>query len=277
VPREISFEVPVDTSLFSAVQLQPKAVLSMAFSGLTRWLRAHLVSYPRLLGEFHFGVVFLGFRVTYRSPLGFFDADALEVTTRMKVMREGTRLGLDTHIAAPTGPAASVSMLLCPVAVREKTSLAAEPAPLPDSLLRKFADDEIDPTPPRRTMPPLLEDISQTGEEVGPRGEHAFTVTRPLCEVADQWYFAEIPRLVEPAREGIAIGHQGTVPALNALVGKPMTSMEVELTRPYFWLQQGRVDSTAYRVDGGIAVVHRLSTTSPVREDNGVVIERFAL
>jgi hypothetical protein len=276
MPRSARFEVVCDTSLFNALQLQPSTAMSLGLNGLAHWMKQHWVSYPKLIAEHHFGVVFLGVKLEYEQPLGFFDADVLTVESRMCVMRAGTRLRLDVGIHALDRRAVRLEMLMCPVAITEPVTLGSEPAPLPAPLLAHFQPDEHEAQNPQRTLPALLQRIREVGRRIGGTTV-PFQVHRHLCEPADQWYFGAIPGVVEPAREALALS---TTPddsnaALRRLVGRPMRSCELELSRPYYWRHGGQTQSEVYELDGEAYVVHHLLSTSPTREAHGVVIERF--
>lgn len=271
MPRAISFEVPVDTSLFNPLQIQPRAALSLSFTALTHWLRAHLVAFPRLLGEWHSGVVFLGFDLQYEAKLGFFDLEMLPVTAEMKALRKSWLLGLEANIGPEERPAARVSLLMHPVRVVEPISLAAEAAAWPDELIARFRDDEWADKPPR-VVPGEVARIEAWGK---PRAEvsRRFVVHRHLCEVADQWFFAEIPRLLDTTREELALSEDSTI--RQRLLGQPLRRLVAELYRPYYWLHDGELRSSVHGHGDELVVIHRLQSLQPVREACGIAIEYF--
>ena len=51
MPRAIDWEETVDTSMFSAVQLQPGVIASLTWNGVARWLRTYFVSFPTLITQ----------------------------------------------------------------------------------------------------------------------------------------------------------------------------------------------------------------------------------
>ena len=71
--RAIDWEETVNTSTFSAVQLQPGVVASLTWNALARWLRTYLVSFPTLIAKESTGLVVMGFHLDYRDPVSFFD------------------------------------------------------------------------------------------------------------------------------------------------------------------------------------------------------------
>ena len=101
MPRAVVFEVTSDTSHFTPLQLQPRAILALSFNGLSRWLREHLVSFPVLIRDHLCSVVILGAGIKYEAPLGFFDGDGFCVRATLKVLRRGTRAQLDVELHGP--------------------------------------------------------------------------------------------------------------------------------------------------------------------------------
>ena len=274
MPREITFDVACDTSHFTPLQLQPRAILALSFNGLARWLREHLVSFPKLIAEHRASVVILSAGIAYEAPCRFFDGDGLTARATLRVRRQATRAELEVELHARKGRAATARILLCPVRIDDPDSLAAEPAPLPPAVLAALRPDEIDPAPPARPLPALQDEIARAGQLLA-TGRYPFVVHRHLCEVADQWAFFEVPGLIGAGREALALRHGREFPLLRQGLGEPLARVELELQRPYFWQQAGSVESTAYRLDDRLVVVHRLLSDVPGGEQHGVAIERF--
>jgi hypothetical protein len=273
MPRTTTFELVSDTGYFSPLQLQPRSLLATSFNGLARWLREHLVSFPALIRDEKHSVVILSSSIEYDQPLGFFDGDAVRVETTLRVLRGGTRAQLDNTFSGDRGTAAKVRILLCPVSVDDPDSLGAMPAAFPERILARFEPDEVDPGSPDRPMLPLRESIiSQPtlGNHIEP-----FMIHRHHCEVADQWAFYEVAGLVGASRETFASKTVGQHPELAAALAKPMKRFEMELARPYFWLQPGSVETTAYRHGDSVALVHRLQSNLPGEKVYGTIVETF--
>jgi len=262
--RTVEYDLVVDTSCFTALQLQPGLVLAQSWNSLAAWCRAHLVPYPQLVCEHGVGAVVLAVEVRYPQRLGFFDSDTLTVRTRLGLRRRGTRLEQHTTITAAARTAAAVRTVLCPVAIREPMSLTAEPAPLPDALAQRFRDDEVDPSAPERTLPALLDAVRGFAGPIA-EGLHPFRIARHHCELADQWAFPAVPALVGSAREELAVEH-----ALTRGLAEPVTAIDIELSRPFYVFDHGVVATAAY--EG--AFVHRLCADGQ-EEPHGVVVERF--
>jgi acyl-CoA thioesterase FadM len=272
--RATEFEVVTDTSLFTPLQLQPRVVLALAFGGLARWLRQHLVSFPRLIAEHRCSVVILGAGIDYLAPCRFFDADALSARATLKVLRQASRAQLDVEFAGRHGTVASARILLCPVRIDDPESLAATPAPFPASILEMFKPDEIETGSPERPLVALQDRIARSGEVLA-TARHPFAVHRHLCEVADQWAFFEVPGLIGAGREELALARGADTPLLRQAVGAPLRRVEIELGRPYFWTQNGTVETTAHRLDDRLVMVHRLLSDVPGGEQHGLAIETF--
>ena len=91
MPRAIDWEETVDTSTFSAVQLQPGTVASLTWNAMARWLRTYLVSFPTLIAKESTGLVVMGFHLDYRDPISFYDCEAFRVRGAFRMMRRGER------------------------------------------------------------------------------------------------------------------------------------------------------------------------------------------
>src|SRR3954470_15855950 len=204
MPRTTTFDVVCDTGHFTPLQLQPRFLLSLAFNGLARWLREHLVSFPRLIAEHRCSVVILGAGINYQAPCHFFDGDALTARATLKVMRQASRAQLEVALAGQQGLVATARILLCPVRIDDPDSLAATPAPFPPEVLAAFRPDEIDPASPERPLGAMLDQVTRAGEALVTARE-PFVVHRHLCEVADQWAFFEVPGLIGAGREALAL------------------------------------------------------------------------
>ena len=274
MPRVTTFEVTADTSHFNPLQMQPRAILAISFNGLARWLREHLVSFPELIGEHRCSLVILGAGTTYAAPLGFFDGAGFEVRVTLRVLRGGTRAELVAEFHGRHGLAARARILLCPVRIEDAVSLAATPAALDAALLERFQQDEIDPSSPTRPLEGLRTRIEKSGEPLG-GATREFVIRRHLCEVADQWAFSEVPGLIGGGREALALERSRDVPELRDALSRPLLQLEFELMRPYFWFQPGKVETTAYRWEKRLALVHRLLSPVPGEELHGIAVELF--
>ncbi|MEZ4361118.1 MAG: hypothetical protein R3B48_13115 [Kofleriaceae bacterium] len=277
--RVVTHEHIVDTCLFSPLQLQPRALFAHSWNGLARWFHEHVCSFPALLGDHGFGMVFLSIHLGYREPLGFFDADVLRQEVTAQLAREGSRVLLTARyfgVGREAGEgrlAAEVRCTLCPVAIEEPRSLAARPQAFPIEVQRCFRPDELASAAPPRVMPALLEELAR-GAPLA-EGTTPFTIHRHMAEVADQWSFAEIPGLCEASREHLVLAAVEREPALGPSLATPLRSVDVELARPYYSFDRGVTASQAVALDGRVAWVHRLGATSPGAPVHGVIVERY--
>lgn len=272
--RRIAFSVVTDTSHFNPLQLQPRAVLSISFNALSRWLKQHLVSFPELIRRHRTSLVILSARIEYGTALGFFDGDGLEVDAGLRVRSGGRRAELTVSFDGVLGRAASVRIVLCPVLIDDPASLAASPGAIDDGLLARLEADEVDAASPERTLPELRQRLETHGRELG-RGTSDFVIHRHQCEVADQWAFAEVTGLVGASREGMVLARGDAAGPLVDGLARPLVRFEMELRRPFFWFQPGAVDTIAYEHEGRVAFVHGLRSPVPGEALHGVAIEQF--
>jgi len=205
MPRAIDWEETVDTSTFSTVQLQPGLAASLTWNALARWLRTYLVSFPTLIAKESTGLVVMGFHLEYRDPVSFFDCEAFRVRGAFRMMRRGERGQLDIRLFSDSRELAIAQLIVRPVAILDPVSLGAEPAPMPESLMAQFEDDEVESASPVRIVPSRLTAVETTSSLLSEHTE-PFRIHRHLSEVAEQWSWTEVPALVESARENLALG-----------------------------------------------------------------------
>jgi acyl-CoA thioesterase FadM len=273
VPRTVRVDLAVDTSFFTALQLQPRVLLAQSWNALASWYRCHLVPLPELLREHRLGTVIVAIELRYLERLRFFDSDTLTVEAGLTLRRRASRLEQTTTFSAAGRTAARVRTVMCPVAIHEERSLSASPTPMPPGLARRFRHDEVDEAAPARPLPALLESVRAGLEPVG-EGEHRFRLAHHHCEVAEQWAFMEVPTLTESAREAIAVDGCAASPVLKRCLAQPMTGLDLELHRPFFVFEQGLVRTEALASRSELAFVHELRSADG-RERHGVVVERY--
>jgi len=274
MPRAIEWEETVDTSTFSAVQLQPGVVASLTWNGLARWLRTYLVSFPTLIGKESTGLVVMGFHLEYRDPVLFFDCEAFRVRGAFRMMRRGERGQLDLRLFSSANELAIAQLIVHPVAILDPVSLGAEPAPTPESLMAQFEDDEVESASPLRVVPARLGAVETTGSLIVEHTE-PFRIHRHLAEVAEQWSWIEVPALVESARENLALENQWeNKMMLRRCLSNRLARFDVEFNRPFFSFDSGEIVSRAYDVSGHLAFIHKF--TSNRRSDlHATVVEVF--
>jgi hypothetical protein len=249
MPREVTFEQPLDPSQFGPEQLRPRALLALAMNGLGRWFATFLVPYSRLLSDHRTGLVFTVAHLRRTPPdLRFRDADWLAVAARVSVSGTAKYLRLEVGFQARSHSevsahrqVASFRAHLRVVDIAEDQAMTAVPGVLPDHLLGL-----LDPSDLYRPDRAALAAASSppTGVEVF-ADDHEAIMCRSDCEVADQWSFIEVVELATRARERLY--RRGTVPVAIArlAVAEPV----------------GRIDA---RFDGSLYVFDDCSVTTRV-------------
>ncbi len=277
VPRISRFEIVPATGVFNALQIEPRSVLAIAHTAVMSWLKEHWASYPRFLTEHSCGLVVIAGALRYDQPLTFAEVEALEIESWLRTSRAGTRAEMHVDICGAGRRAVQVELLMSPVEVGERQSLGATAGAFPDALLARLRDDEKATDKPQRQLPQLLSRVVESGRHLGSAAA-PFVMHRRLCEVADQGVFSEVPAIVEPNREALALAAEPDPTkraALLALVARPMRSCVFELRRPYYWRDVGETRSDAYVLDGATYAVHRLLSSAPISETHGFVIEQW--
>jgi acyl-CoA thioesterase FadM len=260
MPRAIEFEVPVDTSTFSAVQLQPGVAAALTWNALARWLRAHLVSFPKLIRDESTGFVVMGFHLQYVDPVSFFDCEAFRVRAALRVMRRAERCQLDLKFFMPDKVLATARLILCPVAIDDPVALGAEPAPLSERLIGLIPEGDLESASPERLVPGRLGAVETTGTLIG-EGTKDFTIHRHGTEVAEQWAWTHLPNIIEGAREDLALGDRSAQRhLLRRCLRAPLARFDAEYSRPFFSFEKGTVVTRAFALGDRLGLVHRLTS-----------------
>lgn len=271
--RSCSYEVPLDTSLFTPLQLQPTAVGRLGFNAAARWLLEHVCSHRRLLWEHRVGFVLWAWDLRYENGLRFEDADTAKLTVSGRVRGPGSQFECAMTIAGPAGVAVEMRAASVPLALAGDPSLSGAPSRLPDELVQRFRDDEVVRSPYRSRIPALIREIERDGDPLG-SVEQPFRVHRHNCEVADQWYWVEALSFAGAAREELVTRHAPTCGDLVAGLAAPVREIDVSYARTYQFRDAGAVATTAYGWQDGLVFVHRLG----MADGDGVhatVVERF--
>jgi hypothetical protein len=276
--RTICTEIPSETSLFTPMQLQPRALTWLWMSGWANWLRTHLISFPKLVRLHQTSFVIIGYSVEMLAPFGFYDSDAVTVELDVWASGRGRFVESDVEYCGAGRPVARGHWVLMPVRIQEAQSLAAQPMRLSDDLMACLTPDEVVDAKPQNLVPPRLQRIMAQGEPIGEH-RHAFTIHRHHCEVADQWCFVEIPSLAAASREEMAIALADRDERLVTGVSGPLRRMDVKLTRPLFAFDQGQVQTTAYHMaeEASVCFVHRIVSELGAGQEHGVIIEEMGL
>jgi acyl-CoA thioesterase FadM len=259
--RTTSFELPVDTSMFTPLQLHPRTVCWLAMSGWARWLREHWVPFPRLIRDYGLGVVVVRLDLEYLRPFSFFDSDAVVATASLGVRPSGSLLHFAFDLAPAEGgeEVARAAVALRPLNIGEGEGLSAIPTNLDPEVIAGFAEDEIveSAAPPR--LRALAADL-ESGRAPIAGDSHTFTLYRHLCETADQWSFMAVTDVTTEVREKLIAGTSAEVPALTAALRRPMRRVSMEFHGAAFFLDELTAECRAYDGEDELLFVHRFSS-----------------
>ncbi|MFF3336676.1 acyl-CoA thioesterase [Streptomyces sp. NPDC002888] len=275
MPRSSTFEAVLDASLFTPTQLQTVSVARLAFQAGTRWLRDHVCSHRVLVREHRVGFVLWSWQLEYDRPLRFLDADEALVDVRARVRGpRSSQLEVEMTLTGPAGVAVRSRAASVPLRLSGDEALSGAPAPLPDTVVAAFRDDEVERTPHLSPVRSLCATLRREGEPLA-EGTVPVRVHRHQCEVADQWYWAETLGFAGGAREELVRRHGREVAPLRRALADGIRRVDVT------WLRAGQlwdllhVRTTAYRHGDDLAFVHELA---PAAEDDGepyaIVVER---
>lgn len=272
MPRVCRYELPIDTTHFTPLQLQPRRLYTQWFNGWARWLQEHLVSFRTLIREYHRSVVIAGTRLEYLAPFGFFDADALTMELDLRVRKGGELLESRGTFLDGSKVICRVTVVLRPVIVQDELALAALPGNLGPAVLAKFQPDEIDATAPRRYVGEQFQRVAAEGTLLG-RTERTLRMYRHFCEVADQWAFMDTACHVGACREELVLARGQEVPALRKGVSHPLQSVDTEFQRPFYAFDDTIVTTSAYQHEEALVFLHTLQ--GPEGASRAIAIERF--
>src|SRR5215472_12515474 len=163
MPRSCAYRVAVDTGFFTPLGLQPAAVCRLAFNGAGRWLERHAISHRRLVAEHRTGFVFWSVQLVPGDPVGFFDADRLDVTVTGRVLGGGTQVACDTEIRGAGGRPTRLRAVCVPLRLDGGPALSGTPARLSPEVLSAFRPDEVEARPHRSPLPGLRAAVAARG------------------------------------------------------------------------------------------------------------------
>lgn len=264
--------VPLDSTHFTPLQLQPRAVLAMSLTGWSGWMQHNLVSLREAIVSYQTGIVVRAVNITYPLPLRFEDADEIEIVTTTTLREDGAVMFGSTDLRAAERLAAQVRFVCRCLTVDPGEALTAMPGTLSPALLDRLSSEDLTP----RTALPALRGRAARIARSHPAiatGQYRLTLHRYQCEAADQWSFIEVPTYAAASRENLIFAHDAANPELRVGLRESLCQLEFELNRPYFFGDTIIVTTTAYRLPGTVAFVHRL--TSPTDAIHGTVLETF--
>ncbi len=276
MPRSCAYGVPVDSGLFTPLHLQPTAVCRLAFDAAGRWLSRHAISHRRLVAEHQTGFVLWSVQLVSGDPVGFFDADGLDVRVTGRVRGGGTQFESDVEVRGPVGRATRLQACCVPLRLDAGPALSGTPARLCPEVMSAFLADEIEARPHRSPLPGLRAAIAGGGATLA-RGRTPFVIHRHQCEVADQWFWVEAVSLAGSGREELVRAEAERVPRLRLAMQAPVRRLDLLFRRPFYLFDEGAVLSTAYEWEGRLAFVHELvGTGGGGDEPRALAIEQFA-
>lgn len=273
--RRTSFQIALDTSLFTPVQLQPTALGRIGFNAGTRWLGEHVCSHRALIAEHRVGLVAWSWQLRYPDRFGFLDADDARVDVEARLRGRGAQLEWNVSLSSPDAVAAEMRMTMVPLELSDDPSLSGAPRRLPDALAGSFEPEEVERAPSRTPVPGMLAELESEGRELA-SGDSSFPVNRHHCEIADQWFWAEALSFAGGAREGLVTRYAASTPGLGAGLSQPLRSVDVVAMRPYQFRDVARIRTTAYMLREEPVFVHRMELADdPSGTTHALAVERF--
>jgi hypothetical protein len=275
VPRSYAYVVPVDTGLFTPLHLQPTAVCRLAFNAAGRWLSQYAISHRLLVAEHQTGLVVWSAQLRSGDPLGYFDADSLDVVVTGRVRGGGTQFECDVEVRGPVGRATRLQACCVPLRLDAGPALAGAPSRLSPDVISAFLADEMETLPHLSPLPALRAAVVGGGTKLA-EGRTPFVIHRHQCEVADQWFWPEAISLACTGREELVRAEAEKVPRLRLAMKAPVDRIDVLFSRPFYLFDEGAVLSTAYEWESGLAFVHELvGTERGGDEPRALAIEQF--
>jgi hypothetical protein len=270
--RRFRFSLPLDTCLFTPLQLHPEQILRIGMTSIATSINGQMMDWRMLKREMHTTVVVRGVRIEYLKPFNFFSAPAVEVETGLRVRKDGMLLELDCRLQSNRQDMVRLNTMLRPVRLSGTEALDAAPTRIEGALLKLFQPDEIDPSSPQRLLPDEATRLER-GELLGER-TMSFWVSRADCEIADQWRNERLPSFAGQNREFLAL--ESKEERLKLGLKQPLREVLVEYQRAMFFGDEGHARTRAYWAPGSPAFLHEISSvTFGQRAVCGRVIEYF--
>lgn len=276
MPRISTRSIPACPTLFTPLQLHVREALRLGVWSWVGWHRDHILSLQTMIREHGFAVVVAGASVEYLRDHLFPEADAIDISTTASVHRRGALIEGVSTFAAGGRDFARMRLYLRPVQIGDENSAAARPADLPEEVRARFAPEEVAPGAYPRPAKTLSKSLEESGELLA-QWEQPFKLYRYAMDFADQWAFMETAAYVSASREELALARGGECPALLDALSQPVRDYCVELSKPYFLMDTGRVVTRAYQWQGALHFEHRLMGVDAGAADvHATVVERMA-
>ena len=275
MPRWSTYEIPVDTGLFTPLGLQPTALCRLGFNAAGCWLGRHAISHRRLVAEHRTGLVVWSAQLAFGEPVGFFDADCLQIRVTGRIRGAGTQFECDLEVGGPLDTRARLQACCIPLRLEGDPALSGIPARLGPDVMAAFLPDEIESQPHRSPVRGLRTAVVRDGTALA-HGRLPFVIRRHQCEVADQWFWPEAVSLAAGGREDLVQAKAERVPLLLSALQTPVRRIDLLLNRPFFLLDEGAVWSSAYEWEGRLVFIHEL-VGSENDQPRALVTEQFSL
>lgn len=273
MPRWCTYEVPIDTGLFTPLGLQPTAIFRLAFNAAGGWLSRYAISHRRLVSEQHTGFVVWSAQFIAGQSFSFLEGDCLEVRVAGRVRGCGTQFECEGEVSGASGATTRMRACCVPLRLDGDPALSGVPARLSAEVMAAFLPDEIEARPYRSPVPGMQAAVAREGTLLA-RGRMPFTIHRHQCEIADQWFWPEAASLASGAREDLVRSESDSDPRLRLGLATPVHRLDLVFNRPFFLFDQGAIRSSAYDWQGRVVFIHELIGTTD-DEPRAVAIEQF--
>jgi hypothetical protein len=274
--RSSRLAIPACPTLFTPLQMHSRELLRLGTVSWVGWMRDHTISLQQMIERHRFAVVVAGASLSYTGKHVFPDSDSIVIDTTSSVHRRGVLIEGVSRFMGNGKEFARMNLHLRPVAIGDENSAAARSADLHPDVHALFHEDEVRTAPYLRNVKRLLPGIELEGQALA-LGRHDFKLHRYAMDFADQWAFMETYAFASAGREELALRHGGEHDVLLQALAEPVREFHVELSKPYFVLDRGVVETHAYLWTGQLTFVHRLlNPDAPESQVHATVIEVMA-
>lgn len=273
MPRWSTYQVPIDTGLFTPLGLQPTAIFRLAFNAAGGWLSRYAISHRRLVSEHRTGLVVWSAQFIAGEPPSFLEGDCLEVRVAGRVRGDGTQFECEGEVSGASGATTRMQACCVPLRLDGDPALSGVPARLSPEVMAAFLPDEIEARPYRSPVSGMQAAVAIEGTLLA-SGQRPFTIHRHQCEIADQWFWPEAASLASGAREELVRSESDGDPRLRLGLATPVHRLDLVFNRPFFLFDEGAVRSSAYDWQGRVVFIHELIGTTD-DEARAIAIEQF--
>lgn len=273
--RHSHSSVPACPTLFTPLQIHPRELLQLGVGAWVGWMRDHTVSIQKMIETYGASVVVAGANLQYRESCLFHDGDTVHLDSYSVVHKKGILVEGITEFSCGSKKLASMSVFLRPVIIGDEHSSAAKSGSLLPEIQALFSPEEFSQVPYARYVKQLLPDIECEGELIA-TGLYPFKLHRYAMDFADQWAFMETAAYVGASRENLAVNESSTYPRLIEGISVAVKNYYLDLKRPYFLFDEGKVETKAYIWQQKLFFVHHLvSEQRGDKQLHAVVIEEM--